>query len=431
MSAVAERKRVAPIGAAGWNLLLVLTASQMLAYIDRVNLSVAGPVLIHAHHYTPKTLGALFSIFNWAFTIALLPSGPFVDWVRARVAYPVGVALWSVATMLCGVTFAFTPLAAFRALVGIGEAPMIPAGQRVIAETLPLERRAFAIGTFFAGNKIGLAIGLPFAAILLHTLGLGAVFYITGALGFVWIAWFLVSYRGAPPTAIAPAARAESTIRWGTLLRYRQTWGIMLGQAGYLYIYFVFATWLPGYLVLQRHMSDLNSGFVGMLPFVFGVIATIFGGWAGDRLVSAGVRVTLARKIFAVGGLFLATVFTLLGAYASGTVAAVTFLTLSIVSFSLSTGSIQSMAVDIAPPHIVSSLVSLQNFGGNVGGSFAPLVTGFLISDAGSFQVPLLVTAAVALVFGCGSYGILVGDLDKKLTAPVSGRSYGAAAPRE
>jgi cyanate permease len=74
------------------------------------------------------------------------------------------------------------------------------------------------------------------------------------------------------------------------------------------------------------------------------------------------------------------------------------------------------MAVDIAPPHIVSSLVSLQNFGGNIGGSFAPLVTGLLISTSGNFQVPLLVTAAVAIVFGCGGYGLIVGNLDKQLS---------------
>jgi MFS family permease len=113
--------------------------------------------------------------------------------------------------------------------------------------------------------------------------------------------------------------------------------------------------------------------------------------------------------------LFAATVFTLLGAYSSGLWPAVTFLTLAIASFSLATGSIQTMSVDIAPPHIVSSLVSLQTFGGNVGGSFAPVITGLLISSAGSFQTPLLVTAAVALVFGCGSFGLIVGNLDERL----------------
>jgi MFS family permease len=191
----------------------------------------------------------------------------------------------------------------------------------------------------------------------------------------------------------------------------------MIGQAGYLYTYYVFATWLPGYLVLQRKMSLLKTGFVGMLPFVVGVIVTIFGGWLSDRLVARRMRVTVVRKVLTVSGLLAASVFTLLGAYAVGVWPAVIYLTLAIAGFSFATGSIQSMAVDIAPPHVVSSLVSLQNFGGNVGGSFAPVITGLLISSASSFQVPLLVTAGVALVLGCGGYGLLVGNLDETLKA--------------
>jgi len=282
--------------------------------------------------------------------------------------------------------------------------------------TIPKQQRASAIATFFAGNKIGLALGIPLAAILLHSLGLPWVFYITGVLGIVWIAWFLPSYRGSGqgPSAV------KSDIRWGTLLRYRTTWGIMLGQAGYLYTYYVFAAWLPGYLVLQRKMSLLNSGFLGMMPFVVGVIVTIFGGWFSDRLVVRGIRVTVVRKTLTVAGLFAASVFTLLGAYTNGLWLAVTFLTLAIAGFSFATGSIQSMAVDIAPPHIVSSLVSLQNFGGNVGGSFAPAITGLLISGTLSFQVPLLITAGVALVFGCGGYGLIVGSLDETLHRPAA-----------
>ena len=391
----------------------MLAASQMIAYIDRVNLSVAVPVFIRQYHYTPAEMGLLFSVFNWTFTLALVPAGPFVDWVRARIGYLSGVLVWSVSTMLCGTTVAFAPLAAYRGLVGVGEAPMIPAGQKVIFEAIPKRERASAIATFFAGNKIGLALGIPFATLLLHWLGLSWLFYITGALGFLWIAWFHFSYRGHRE---APTA-AKSSIRWSTLLRYRTTWGIMLGQAGYLYTYYVFASWLPGYLVLQRKMSILRSGFVGMLPFIVGVVVTVFGGWVSDRLVRCGMRVTIARKTLTVAGLFAASLFTLLGAYASGVWAAVAFLTLAIAGFSFATGSIQSMAVDIAPPHVVASLVSLQNFGGNVGGSFAPYITGLLISSASSFQLPLLVTAAVALVLGCGGFGLVVGNLDEPLRA--------------
>ena len=354
-----------------WNIIALLTASQVLAYIDRVNLSVAAPVLIKQYHYTPATLGVLFSVLNWIFTFSLIPAGPFVDKVRARVGYLVGVAAWSLGTALCGATTAFLPLAGCRALVGAGESPLIPAGQRVIFETFPKTQRASMIGIFFAGNKVGLALGIPFAAILLHTMGLAPMFYITGALGLVWIGWFTLSYRGA---GSSPRV-VKSDIRWRTLLRYKTVWGIMLGQAGYLYTYYVFASWLPGYLVLQRKMSVLNSGFVGMLPFGMETLVTMAGGWVSDRMVKSGIRVTIVRKSLSVGGLMAASIFTVLGAYTNGVWLAVTFLTLAIAGFSFATASIQSMAVDIAPPHIVSSLVSLQLFGGNFAGSFAPIVT--------------------------------------------------------
>jgi ACS family D-galactonate transporter-like MFS transporter len=399
-----------------WDIILLLAASQTIAYMDRVNLSVAAPVLINQYHYTPATVGLLLSVFNWAFTLSLLFAGPFVDWVGARTGYVAGAVLLSAGAAACGTTVGFAPLALFRGLAGVGQAPMIPAGQRVIYETIPKRQRALAIATFFAGNKIGLAVGIPFASIVLHSLGLQWVFYLTGAMALLWMAWFLAAYRGNRST---PAA-TKNAVRWSTLLRYRTTWGIMLGQAGYLYTYYVFATWLPGYLVLQRKMSLLNSGFVGMLPFIVGVFVTIFGGWVSDRLVARKIRVTGVRKALAVSGLAAASLFTLLGAYTNGPWLAITFLTLAIAGFSFATGSIQAMAVDVAPPHVVSSLVSLQNFGGNVGGSCAPAITGMLISSASSFQLPLLVTAAVALVLGCGGFGLVVGSLDETLQPQAS-----------
>jgi MFS family permease len=402
-----------------WNIMLLLACSQAIAYIDRVNLSVVGPELIKVNHYSPALLGLLFSTFNWAFTLSLLVAGPFTDWVRPRLSYPLGVGIWSLATAMCSLTTLFAPLAALRAFVGIGEASMIPSGSRVIRETYEKKNRTLAVGTFFAGNKIGLTLGIPFASVVLVNWGWPWVFYTTGSLGFIWIAWWLAVYR-EPPRSDAGAAQlkeAERNIRWATLLKYRTTWGVMLGQAGYLYIYYVFATWLPGYLVLQHDMTVLTTGFVGMLPFLAGTACSILGGWAADRLIAAGWRVTVVRKGFAVGGLFAATVFTIAGAYSPDTVLAVTFLTLSVASFSFSTASVNSMPIDVAPPHIVSSLVSLQNFGGNVGGSFAPIVTGILVSASGDFTVPLLVAAGVALVFGCGSYGLIVGDLDRELQA--------------
>jgi MFS family permease len=394
-----------------WKILALLIACQTIAYVDRVNLSVAAPVLIKNYGYTPQSLGVLFSTFNWVFTVAILFAGPFVDRVRARFAYGVGASAWSIGTILTGVTTAFVPLALFRALVGIGEGPMIPAGQRVIRESFPPHQRTSAVGAFFAGNKVGLALGIPFAAIVLQSLGLPWVFYLTGILGIVWVALFLAVYRNVE----GAAAPANEPIAWTRLLRYRTTWGMMLGNAGYLYIYYVFATWLPDYLVSERHLSILKSGFVGSLPFVVGVIVTIAGGWTCDRLIERGIRTTTVRKSITVGGLVFSTIFTLAAAYVTGTVAAVACVTLAVAGFSFSTAALQAIPVDIAPPKLVGSLAALQNFGGNVGGSFAPIVTGVLVTASGSFVLPLVVTAGIALVLGCLPIMFLIGNIDHEL----------------
>ena len=409
-----------------WSILVLLACSQAIAYIDRVNFAVVGPQLIKNYGYSALAVGALQSTFNWAFTISLLAAGPLTDRIRPLRSYPLGVGTWSLATVLCSLTQSFAPLTAFLALLGIGESTMIPSGSRVIRETFAKKDRAFAVGTFFAGNKIGLTVGVSLASVLYRYFGWPAVFLVTGALGFVWVGAWIAVYRAPPRETGSEEAGAAANIRWSTLLRYRTTWGIMLGQAGYLYIYYVFATWLPGYLVLQRGMSVLQTGFVGMLPFLIGTICVILGGWAGDRLIARGARVTLVRKGFAVGGLLGSTVFTIAGAYTADTALAVTLLTGAIASFSFSTAAANAMPIDVAPPHIVSSLVSLQNFGGNLGGSFAPIVTGALIAESHDFTLPLLVAAGVALVVGCGGFGLIVSNLDRELKAPDDSLASGA-----
>ena len=180
--------------------------------------------------------------------------------------------------------------------------------------------------------------------------------------------------------------RPKRTVSWTSLLKYRTTWGMMLANAGYLYIYYVFATWLPGYLVIARHMTILKGGFVGVLPFAVGFAVTILGGWFGDVLLQRGVRRTVVRKGIAIAGLLTATLFTVLAAFATGTWTAVTFLTLAVAGFSFSTAALQAIPVDVAPQKLVSSLAGLHNFGGNVAASFAPFITGLLLQTTGTFS---------------------------------------------
>ncbi len=396
-------------------ILILLAASQALSFIDRVNLSVVLPELIKEHAYTPATAGLLMSILNWFYVGAIILAGPLTDRIGAHRAFPAAVACWSLATALCGLTVQFWPLAALRALVGIGEAPNIPSASQVIKQNFDKTERAFAVSVQFSGNKIGLAVGIPLSAFLLSQFGRPSVFYMTGLLGAFWVLGWFVTYRRPSSAAEAVASASQAKVRWRELLKVRSVWGMVLGQAGYLYVYYVFATWLPGYLALQHNMSIMNTGLFSMLPFVCGIAFTLLGGWASDRIIALGYSVSSVRRSFAVGGILGATLCIVAGALSQDVWIAIACFTLAVSLLSLTTASANAMPIDVAPPHLVSSCASIQNFGGNIGGALAPLITGLLISWTGSFIAPLLFTALVGLVLGCGGFGLIVNNLDDEI----------------
>ena len=176
---------------------------------------------------------------------------------------------------------------------------------------------------------------------------------------------------------------------------------------GYLYAYFFFVSWLPGYLILERKMTLLQSGIFGALPFWAGLVGTLGGGWLGDYLIHRGVSTTVSRKSIIGTGLSASTVFVVTAAYAERAWLAVTLLTLCVGCLRLATGSVNSYPIDLAPRPMVGALTGIQNFFGNIGGLLAPIVTGYIVSATGSFAASFVVAGGMAL-FGAASYVLLV-----------------------
>jgi MFS transporter, ACS family, D-galactonate transporter len=214
--------------------LSCLQDSQALSFIDRVNISVVLPELIKEHAYTPATARLLMSVLNWFYVGAIILAGPLTEKMGARRAFPAAVACWSLAIALCGLTVQFWPLAALRAMAGIGEVPNIPSASQVIKQNFEKTERAFAVSVQFSGNKIGLAVGMALSAFLLSHFGRPSVFYMTGLLGAFWVlGWFLI-YRRPSAVAETGASPSRATVRWRELLKVRSVWGMVLGQASYL-----------------------------------------------------------------------------------------------------------------------------------------------------------------------------------------------------
>lgn len=409
-----------------WAIVLMLLFALVISSIDRVNMSSAAPYWIKHHIMTPTQTGLLQSIFGWSITFFLLFVGPLIDRFHPRRILPFGMVLWFVATFITGLTTKLPVLAFARGLLGLGESTLLPSAPKLIVENIRDADRSKAVSIYFAGNKLGPAIGIPLAAAILVAYGWHAVFYVTSVLSLIWIAlWFLI-YRTNKSILPERASRSVANgprVPWGQLFKRRNTWALILGQFGYLYVLYVFLSWLPSYLVLQRHISIGHSGSLGSLPFVISIVTTLLGGILADSWVKKTGRKTLARKAIIGCGLLLSTVFIIIAAFAQNTVPAVIFLCLTMASIGLVTGSVNSLPMDLAEPQAVSSLSSLQNFGGNLGASFAPLITGLMYTSTHSFKAPLILTGIVALVFGCGSYVFLLGRVEKTSFSADSGSS--------
>jgi MFS family permease len=403
----------------------LLFAAQLFSYMIRYALSIVAPALMTLYHLSPQTMGYILSGWNWSYLAGLPVLAPLVDRFGPWLVLGSGSVVWGVSTIALGLGGTATSLFLLRTVFGLGHCMLIPAGASAISRQFSIKERTRAVAIAFSGNQVGLAICATVAAFLLAHFGWQVVFYSIGGASLLFtLAWFLFypdkqigrrSVAGQPP------------VSWLSLLRARSTWGIAFGQMGYLYAYFFFVSWLPGYLVLERKMTLLQSGIAAALPFWAGMLGTLGGGWLGDSLIEHGMTTATSRKSIIGAGLTASTVLVIVAAFVAQSWIAVTLLTLCVFSLRLTTGSVNALPIDLAPRGAVASLTSIQNVFGSAGGLLAPIVTGYIVAATGSFMLALVVAGGMSL-FGAVSYLFLMGNPERSATAAAAAAGASLAA---
>ena len=181
----------------------------------------------------------------------------------------------------------------------------------------------------------------------------------------------------------------------GRLFQLPEYWGLVLGFFGNVYIGWLFAAWLPGYLEQQRHMSIAKTGFVASVPFLFGLVGSILGGYLADRLTARGMTAIASRKILTVIGLVIMACATFVAAETDSNFIAVRRFRRR--SSSARVPRARRGHSPRTPPNYAASLGAIMDFGGFIGGALAPMVTGFMVQATGSFTPALLVAGAIGL----------------------------------
>jgi MFS family permease len=391
---------------AQWRMLWLLVISALVNYIDRGTLSVAAPTLKGELGFTPVQLGYLLSAFFWTYAISQVVAGWLVDRFNVSAIYVLGFFTWSVAMLLTGFGRTFAWLFAMRLLLGLGESVAYPAYACILVRNFPESRRGIVNAFIDAATKSGPGVGTFFGAMIIAAWGWRVMFWGIGALSFVWIPFWLRRPRPELHHKMNPNGLEISAI-----LRRREPWVTFLALFCFNYAYFFLLTWLPSYLVMQRHFSMHMMAIFGALPFVLCAGASITAGWLSDMWIVRGVPSSRVRKAVVVSGLLLCAGSLLASARAPDAIA-MGLLMLAFCAIGIFTSNVWVITQDLAGPEAAGKWTGLQNAMGNFGSVVAPIATGFLVTASGGDFFIAFVAASAALIVAAGLYSFGLGKIE-------------------
>jgi ACS family D-galactonate transporter-like MFS transporter len=404
-------------------VLILLALSVFINYIDRGNLSLAAPFLQDELALSPSRLGLLLSAFFWTYSCSQLIAGWLVDRFNVNLVIASGFALWSLATALTGLAHAFVLLFVLRLLLGIGESVAYPSYGKILVLNFPENQRGFANSMLGAGLLLGPGFGFLLGGMLIARLGWRPFFLALGSASLLWLVpWFMFMPRSTSPLGAASpdSSGAPSLIEF---LQLRSAWGTCFGLFANNYVSYFLITWMPYYLVRERHFSVDNMAKLAGAAYLLGSAASLLSGRLSDSWIASGATLTRVRKTFTGGGLALCGLFVGLAALRNPVYCSVA-LVLGVIFFGVVASNLWAITQTLAGPTATGRWTGFQNFVGNLAGIVAPSLTGFVLQRTGHFDWAFVILTVVALA-GTVSWFFLIGPV-----APVAWRhSPNSACP--
>jgi ACS family hexuronate transporter-like MFS transporter len=398
-----------------WWIAGLIFLATLINFINRLTVSVLAPVITRDLHLSNLEFASITNSFLIAYTVSQAFSGKLYDRIGNRRGFTLSIVIWSIASMLHAFASGLFSLNCFRFLLGIGEAGNWPGAAKVIAEWFPPRQRALGMAIFNSGTSIGSVVATPLIIALQVNFGWQATFLAVGALGFAWLALWLRFYH--PPQShpritpqefalIAEDRRpAVPPIPWLVLLRYRQTWAILLSRFFCDPVWWLYITWLPLYLYKVHGFSLKQIGYFAWVPFVAADAGSLFGGWMSSHLMARGWSANRARKTVIVFGM-LCMCMGLLAAIAHTATVALACIAIVLFGFQTWINNVQTMPSDFFPESAVGAVAGLGGMGAGIGAILFTQTTGFVV-DHFSYT-PMLIVAGLlplvgtAVLFGLG-----------------------------
>lgn len=390
-----------------WYICALLFFATTINYIDRQVFSILAPDLQKSIGWNEVQYGYIVTAFQAAYASGYFVAGRVMDSISTRKGFSVIITLWSLAAMAHALARTAFGFGIARAALGIGEAGNFPASIKTVAEWFPKQERAFATGIFNAGSNVG-AIAAP---ILVPWIALSYgwqwAFILTGAVGFVWLIFWLLLYHRPEDHPRLSAAEFEhirqdppertDKISWGKVFPKRQTWAFALGKFLTDPVWWFFLFWLPKFLNQEHGLTLDKLGLPLVIIYLSADVGSIGGGWLSSTLIKRGWTVNSARKTTMLI-CALCVVPIVFAAEASNLWVAVGLVSLAVSAHQGWSANLFTIASDMFPRRAVGSVVGIGGTVGALGGMFVATAAGYVLHITGSYYSLFLIAGTMYLI---------------------------------
>jgi sugar phosphate permease len=379
-----------------WTILFLIWLTLMVAYIDRIDIAVAGPTLMSALHLTKSQFGLVLSAFTLGYALMQFPGGHLADRIGSRPLLVVGILVWSVFTFLTGLASSLLTLIAIRIVFGIGEGAENGAQFKLIGDYFTPTERSRASSIFLTALALGPALGTPLAAWLIRSYGWREMFFMLLAPGLLVAALLFFGLpKGNLKVAAEPDSRAPDLRK---ALAQPASWLCAIGYLLFNVAFWGFLSWIPTYLTAQRQITLSKMGVTGAIPYLCGFAGMLLAGHLGAT-VARNRRAGLVAVCF-----LLSAVFLYLAVQAEAAGACVAWLSVAAFFLYGAFGPFWGLALGLTSPEARGGFAGFVNLCGQIGGFSAQIIMGFLADRMGSFNGAILfMVGSVA----CGGVAML------------------------
>ncbi|HUH20219.1 MFS transporter [Albibacterium sp.] len=381
------------VGNYRWIICALLFFATTINYIDRQVIGLLKPTLEVEFNWTEVDYGYIVMVFAAMYALGYVLFGTFIDKVGTKVGYAVSVSVWSIAAMLHAVARSTVGFGFARGLLGLAEAGNFPAGVKAVAEWFPKKERALATGIFNSGTSIGAVAAPIIVPLILGAYGWYEAFWITGALGFVWLIFWWIFYevpskqkRLKQPEfdhihsdADAEEEASPVKLKWGQLLRLKQTWVFIVGKVLTDPIWWFFLFWLPSYFADAFALDLTKPSLQLAVVYAATTFGSIGGGYLSSHFIKIGWPVLKARKVtllivaIAVTPIFLVQ-------YAGNIWQVVILISIATAAHQAWSANIFTIVSDMFPKKAVSTVVGIGGMSGSIASTLFPVIVGTLLA---------------------------------------------------